>query len=107
MWDRRRFTLFWEWTYRFEAYTPAPKRRLGYYALPLMRHDRVIGWANLAVADGQLQGSFGFADGRQPRDAGFGIGLEEELARIRAFLGLDASTRVSIKGPEAPACDRM
>ena len=55
VWDRRRFELFWGWTYRFEAYTPAPKRKLGYYALPLLWRDRVIGWANLAVDDGTLR----------------------------------------------------
>ncbi|HTD51420.1 MAG TPA: crosslink repair DNA glycosylase YcaQ family protein, partial [Thermoanaerobaculia bacterium] len=32
--DRDRFELLWGWVYRFEAYTPAPKRKLGYYALP-------------------------------------------------------------------------
>src|SRR5439155_20162219 len=26
--DRTRFELLWNWTYRFEAYTPAPKRKL-------------------------------------------------------------------------------
>jgi uncharacterized protein YcaQ len=40
-WDRRRFEIFWEWTYRFEAYTPARDRKLGYYALPLLWHDRL------------------------------------------------------------------
>ena len=49
VWDRRRFELFWGWAYRFEAYTPAPKRKLGYYALPLLWRDQVIGWANAAV----------------------------------------------------------
>ena len=28
VWDRRRFELFWGWAYRFEAYTPASKRKL-------------------------------------------------------------------------------
>jgi hypothetical protein len=41
--DRARFELLWGWVYRFEAYTPVPKRRLGYYALPLLWRDRVIG----------------------------------------------------------------
>ena len=52
VWDRRRFELFWGWPYRFEAYTPAPKRKLGYYALPLLWRDRVIGWANVSVRNG-------------------------------------------------------
>ena len=43
--DRARFELLWGWPYRFEAYTPPPKRKLGYYALPLLWRDRVIGWA--------------------------------------------------------------
>jgi uncharacterized protein YcaQ len=36
VWDRRRFEHFWGWPYRFEAYTPPAKRKLGYYALPLL-----------------------------------------------------------------------
>ena len=51
--DRTRFELFWGWVYRFEAYTPVAKRKLGYYALPLLWRDRVIGWGNLAVKDGR------------------------------------------------------
>ena len=55
VWDRRRFELFWGWPYRFEAYTPLAKRKLGYYALPMLWRDRVVGWANLSVRDGVLQ----------------------------------------------------
>jgi len=86
VWDRRRFQIFWDWTYRFEAYTPAPKRRLGYYALPLLWHERVIGWGNLTAAAGGLRHSFGYVGGRAPRDAAFRAGLEAELERMRAFL---------------------
>src|SRR5258708_17401806 len=86
VWDRRRFEIFWDWVYRFEAYTPAPKRKLGYYALPLLWHDRVIGWGNLTVKQGELQSTFGYANGRPPRDAPFRAGLEAELARINLFL---------------------
>ena len=87
VWDRRRFTLFWDWVYRFEAYTPAPKRKLGYYALPLLWHDRVIGWANVAVTDGVLRASFGYA-GSEPQDPVFRAGLKAELARLNRFLSL-------------------
>lgn len=88
VWDRRRFALFWGWRYRFEAYTPAPKRKLGYYALPMLWQDRVVGWANVGVADGALVSRFGYVDGHEPRDAVFRAGLEDELARMRAFLAL-------------------
>jgi len=86
--DRRRFEIFWGWPYRFEAYTPAPKRKLGYYALPLLWHDRVVGWGNLAVVDGTLRCSFGYSGQGEPTDAAFRKELEAELDRMRAFLGM-------------------
>jgi uncharacterized protein len=85
-WDRRRFEIFWGWAYRFEAYTPAPKRKLGYYALPLLWQDRIIGWANVSVQNGRLQTSFGFLTGRAPRARAFRLALEAELARMSLFL---------------------
>jgi len=88
VWDRRRFELFWGWPYRFEAYVPAPARQLGYYALPLLWRDEVIGWGNLAVsATGTLDARFGYVAGRAPRDALFRRELEAELARLQRFIG--------------------
>lgn len=86
VWDRRRFEMLWGWAYRFEAYTPAPKRVRGYYALPLLWHDQVIGWGNLAQRDGQLRAEFGYAAGAEPRDPAFRAALRDELQRIEAFL---------------------
>jgi uncharacterized protein YcaQ len=88
VWDRRRFEVFWGWAYRFEAYTPAPKRKLGYYALPLLWHERVIGWGNVTATDGGLRCTFGYTSGRAPRELQFRAGLEAELARMRTFLGM-------------------
>ena len=90
VWDRRRFELFWGWAYRFEAYTPAPQRKLGYYALPLLHGDAVIGWGNVSVSGGALVASFGHVSGRAPRDAAFRAALSAELDRLRVFLGLAA-----------------
>ncbi len=86
VWDRRRFEFFWNWVYRFEAYTPAPKRKLGYYALPLLWHERVIGWGNVSVAGGRLSAVFGYVHGHAPRNPAFRDGLDLELSRLRAFL---------------------
>jgi hypothetical protein len=85
-WDRRRFELFWGWAYRFEAYTPAAKRKMGYYALPLLWQGHAIGWGNIAVAEGKLKADFGYVSGRAPRDLQFRAGLDAELDRLRAFL---------------------
>ncbi len=88
IWDRERFERFWGWAYRFEAYTPAPQRVRGYYALPMLWRGQVIGWANAAVRDGQLELQPGYVSGRAPRDAAFRAALQEEEGRLRWFLGI-------------------
>jgi uncharacterized protein YcaQ len=89
VWDRHRFELLWGWAYRFEAYTPAPKRKLGYYALPLLWRDRVIGWGNVSVRNSELRFDIGYVESAPPRDPGFSHELEMELNRMRAFLDLE------------------
>jgi uncharacterized protein len=87
VWDRRRFELLWGWAYRFEAYTPPAKRVRGYYALPLLWREQVIGWGNVAYADGALTANLGYVAGKAPREAAFKRALDEELERMRLFLG--------------------
>src|SRR5882762_1139874 len=89
VWDRARFELLWGWVYRFEAYTPLSKRKLGYYALPLLWRDRIIGWGNLSVKNGKLKSEFGYVES-PPRDRAFKRELEEELGRLLVFLGLES-----------------
>jgi uncharacterized protein len=89
VWDRQRFETFWGWPYRFEAYTPAPKRVRGHYALPLIWRDAVIGWGNLSVINGKLAPKLGFVRGSAPRDPAFKRALDAELARIEVFMGLE------------------
>ena len=100
VWDRRRFELFWGWAYRFEAYTPAPKRVRGYYALPLLWREQVIGWGNLAVRGDQLDVDLGYVAGSPPKDAAFAQALAEELARLRTFLALPETPPVGLQ-PDA------
>ncbi|MFG6432803.1 DNA glycosylase AlkZ-like family protein [Roseateles sp. LYH14W] len=88
VWDRRRFELLWGWAYRFEAYTPAPKRVRGHYALPLLWRDQVIGWANASVKGGRLQVDCGYVAGRPPRETAFKAALEAERERLAEFLGM-------------------
>lgn len=89
VWDRHRFELFWGWAYRFEAYTPPARRKLGYYALPLLWRGGVIGWGNLSVVDGELAAELGYVAGRAPREPAFRHALQAELERLKLFLQLD------------------
>jgi uncharacterized protein YcaQ len=92
VWDRRRFAHLHGWEYRFEAYTPAAKRRFGYYALPLMYRDAVIGWANVTRTPGGVDVATGFA-ARRPRERAFTRALDAEIARLAAFLPPPAAAR--------------
>lgn len=87
VWDRVRFEHFWNWSYRFEAYTPPAKRIRGYYAMPLLWRDAVIGWANARLIEGKLDLDIGFAE-RRPREKEFRLELDKEVARFEAFLGI-------------------
>jgi uncharacterized protein len=88
IWDRKRLELFWGWQYRFEAYTPAAKRRLGYYAMPVLWRDRIIGWANISAKDGKMDVKLGYVETR-PAEKAFRSALEAEVERMRWFLGCD------------------
>jgi uncharacterized protein YcaQ len=86
VWDRRRFEMLWGWGYRFEAYTPAAKRKHGYYALPMLWRDRVIGWANIGLKEERVEAQFGYVSGRAPRDRAFAAALDAEIEAMRVFL---------------------
>jgi uncharacterized protein len=40
--QRRRFRLFFDYEYRFEAYVPKPKRVFGYFVCPVLIGDRIV-----------------------------------------------------------------
>jgi uncharacterized protein len=92
VWDRWRFEKLWGWIYRFEAYTPVAKRIRGYYAMPLLWRDHVIGWGNLAVKNRSLEAEFGYVKS-EPCDRVFQRELKAELERIRMFLELKANQK--------------
>jgi hypothetical protein len=85
VYDRERFEHLWGWPYRFEAYTPAAKRKWGYYALPLLWRDQVVGWANMSYKDDKLHAQLGFVE-RRPAGKDFKRALDNELARMTDFL---------------------
>ena len=88
VWDRDRFERLWGWAYRFEAYTPAHRRVRGYYAMPLLWRDQVIGWGNLAVRQGALHAELGYVGGRPPESSEYSEALNTELTDMADFLGV-------------------
>jgi uncharacterized protein YcaQ len=86
VWDRARLEHFWGWRYRFEAYTPVSKRQLGYYAMPMLWREEIVGWVNVSRRNGALVVDPGYR-AAQPRDPAFAREYEAEVDRLRAFLG--------------------
>lgn len=43
VWDRARALELFDFDYRLECYTPEPQRRYGYFSLPILRRDRLVG----------------------------------------------------------------
>ncbi|MGW4393660.1 DNA glycosylase AlkZ-like family protein [Amycolatopsis nivea] len=88
--DRKRTAELFGFDYQAEIYKPAAKRRWGYYALPILHQDRLVGKVD-ATAD-RAAGVLRVA--RIHRDEEFGTTLEAAVRReIRAlarWLGLDA-----------------
>jgi uncharacterized protein YcaQ len=43
VWDRKRALELFDFDYKLECYTPAAKRRYGYFTLPILRNGALIG----------------------------------------------------------------
>ncbi len=82
--DRDRALALWDFFYRLEMYVPAAKREYGYYVLPILSGDRLVGRIE-PVFDRRekvlhVKGLW-WEPGEKPVD------LEEPLASLAAFLG--------------------
>jgi uncharacterized protein YcaQ len=87
--DRDRAEALWDFFYRLEMYVPKAKREYGYYVLPILRGDRVIGRIE-PVFDRKtrvLRVEGVFAEPDAPKSAGTGIA--RAVKRLGRWLGAE------------------
>lgn len=102
VWDRRRTERLFGFHLRLELYTPAPQRRWGYYVLPFLLGDRLVGRADLKAdrQAGTLLVRAAYVEpGVDPPVVA--APLAGHLASIASWLGLGA-VRVHDRGDLAP-----
>lgn len=95
LWDRPFARRMFGFEHLIEVYKPAPQRRFGYYVLPLLWRDRVVGRADLKSerASGELMlKAFHREDGVRSSGA-LDVALDVALERLRRLAGLERVRR--------------
>ncbi|MHA2416745.1 winged helix-turn-helix domain-containing protein [Mycobacterium avium] len=100
---RPRVERLFEFHYRIEIYTPAAKRRYGYYVWPLLMDGRLAARVDLKAdrAEGTLRVLGAFAEPQAPRPR-VAAALAGELWSMASWLGLGGLS-VADRGDLAPA----
>jgi uncharacterized protein len=107
VWERERAEKLFGFHYRIEIYTPAPRRQYGYYVLPFLLGDELVGRvdlkadrANSALLVQSAWGEPGITNGHVAGE------LHQELASMAAWLGLERVV-VNGRGDLAPALAQL
>lgn len=86
--DRDRTELLWDFFFRIEIYVPKAKRQYGYYVLPILHGDRLIGRIDPRMdrKTGKLHINAIYAEPDAPKDAATGQAIAKTIVELAEFL---------------------
>lgn len=95
LWDRPFARRVLGFEHLIEVYKPAPQRQFGYYVLPFLWRDRIVGRADLKSerADGTLVVRAFHREPGVRTSAALDDALDRALDRLRRVIGLDSVRR--------------
>jgi len=91
LWDRPFARRVFAFDHLIEVYKPAPQRQFGYYVLPFLWRDRIVGRADLKSerGDGALVVKALHLESGVRRSAALDDAFERALDRLRRTIGLE------------------
>jgi uncharacterized protein YcaQ len=102
VWDRARAQAMFGFAYTLECYLPAPKRRYGYFVLPILHRGRLVG--RLDAKAHRAQGEFEVKSIFLEPEQSIGAALTAALAvALRQCADWHGTPRVRIVRSEPPA----
>ena len=104
IWERQRTERLWDFTYRIEIYTPAPKRTYGYYVLPFLLDEALVARVDLKAdrQAGVLRVRAAWADDAVTEHDRVAAELAAELAEMASWLELGDGVAIDDRGDLAP-----
>lgn len=87
--DRNRTELMFDFSFRIEIYVPKSKRQYGYYVLPILHGDQLIGRIDPLFdrKDKRLMVNAVYAEPGAPADQATGRAVAESIESLAAFVG--------------------
>ncbi len=89
--DRDRTELIWDFYYRIEIYVPEKKRQYGYYVLPILHGEKLIGRVDSRMdrKTGVYTVNAVYAEPNAPDSEAVGLDVHEALVEFGRFLGAE------------------